>query len=293
MLGKAIQRLTKSQVEIPNIVYHFIGSMYNLCDKRTCEELFYRLKPTHVIHLAAHVGGMFENRANNVDFFLKNIEMNNNVLTHSQQANIQRVVSCLSTCVFPDGLSNLNETNLHQGPPHQSNAGYAYAKRMLHVLGQLLNEQHGKTTFTCVTPCNLYGPYDKSTHVIPDLIKRFINAKQQQHSQVTIKGTGSAKRQFLHVDDLAKVILDQLWRPDPIEHVVVASRDELTIKQIVSFLSDHYHINYEFEGTTKDDGQLNKYANTSVLQQLYPDFKIQDFWTGLAQICQHMEKEAS
>ena len=91
-------------------------------------------RPTHVIHLAARVGGLFTNMAHNVEFFRENMAINDNVLRCSHEFNVQKLVSCLSTCIFPDQIRYpIDETMLHLGPPHGSNAGYSYAKRMLEV----------------------------------------------------------------------------------------------------------------------------------------------------------------
>jgi len=96
--------------------------------------IFDKYKPTHVIHLAAMVGGLFKNMRQNVDFFRKNVHINDNVLQASYEHDVQKVVSCLSTCIFPDKTTYpIDETMIHNGPPHDSNFGYAYAKRMIDV----------------------------------------------------------------------------------------------------------------------------------------------------------------
>ncbi|KAH9635100.1 hypothetical protein HF086_000821 [Spodoptera exigua] len=107
----------------------------DLRDKAQTDALFERYQPTHVIHLAAMVGGLFHNMAHNLDFFRENMAINDNVLNASYKHNVKKVVSCLSTCIFPDKTTYpIDETMVHNGPPHTSNFGYSYAKRMIDVL---------------------------------------------------------------------------------------------------------------------------------------------------------------
>lgn len=106
----------------------------NLLSEEETEALFEKHKPTHVIHLAALVGGLFANMSANCDFFRKNMKMNDNILEMCHKFGVKKLVSCLSTCIFPDKTSYpIDETMVHNGPPHPSNFGYSYAKRMIDV----------------------------------------------------------------------------------------------------------------------------------------------------------------
>ena len=106
----------------------------NLLNEKETEALFERHKPTHVIHLAALVGGLFANMSANCDFFRKNMKMNDNILEMCHKFGVKKLVSCLSTCIFPDKTTYpIDETMVHNGPPHPSNFGYSYAKRMIDV----------------------------------------------------------------------------------------------------------------------------------------------------------------
>ena len=113
--------------------------------------IFEKHRPTHVIHLAAKVGGLFANMNANLDFFNDNMSMNQNVLKMSHEFGVEKVVSCLSTCIFPDKTTYpIDETMVHNGPPHDSNSGYSYAKRMLDVLNRQLPHQARSTlSFVC------------------------------------------------------------------------------------------------------------------------------------------------
>ena len=139
--------------------------------------MFEKIKPNVVIHLAATVGGLFANMNDKVKFFENNIAINHNVIKSSYHVGVTRLVCVLSTCIYPDKVEKypIEELSLHEGPPHQSNEGYAYAKRMCEVQCRLYNEQYG-TDFICVVPTSLYGPNDSyseaTSHVVAALIRR-------------------------------------------------------------------------------------------------------------------------
>lgn len=104
---------------------------------KSTKAIFEKYRPTHVFHLAARVGGLFSNMKHNVEFFRENMAMNENVLRCCQEFGVEKLVSCLSTCIFPDQIRYpIDETMLHLGPPHPTNAGYSYAKRMLEVMSR-------------------------------------------------------------------------------------------------------------------------------------------------------------
>ena len=163
-------------------------------------------KPTHVVHLAAIVGGLFRNMAQRVQMLRENMLINDNVLQLAHEFNCQKVVSCLSTCIFPDKTTYpIDETMVHSGPPHPSNFGYSYAKRMIDVQNKAYHEQHGRK-FTSVVPCNVFGPHDnfnlQQGHVIPGLINKAHEAKKNG-TAFEIWGTGAPLRQFIYSLDLA------------------------------------------------------------------------------------------
>merc|ERR1712224_845660 len=136
-----------------------------------------------VIHLAAKVGGLFANMSQKVEFYRENTLMNDNIMECCRIHKVKKLVSCLSTCIFPDKTTYpIDETMVHNGAPHDSNIGYSYAKRMIDVLNRCYNEQYG-CNFTSIVPTNIYGPNDnfnlKSSHVIPGLIHKCLIAKNE------------------------------------------------------------------------------------------------------------------
>jgi GDP-L-fucose synthase len=174
--------------------WFFAGSKdADLRDRDATFALFERVKPTHVLHLAAHVGGLFANMKYQVEFWRDNMAMQDNVFECCKEAGVKRLVSCLSTCIFPDGAPlPMNESIIMHGPPHFTNRGYAYAKRMVLMLGELYNEQYG-TNFATVVPCNVFGKHDNFSisngHVLPGLMHKCYLAKQRNEPFV-IWGSG-------------------------------------------------------------------------------------------------------
>ncbi|XP_028342034.1 GDP-L-fucose synthase isoform X2 [Physeter macrocephalus] len=135
LVGRAIQKVVADGSRLPGEDWVFVSSKdADLTDAAQTRALFEKVRPTHVIHLAAMVGGLFRNIKYNLDFWRKNIHINDNVLHSAFEVGARKVVSCLSTCIFPDKTSYpIDETMIHNGPPHSSNFGYSYAKRMIDV----------------------------------------------------------------------------------------------------------------------------------------------------------------
>ena len=168
-----------------------------------------------MIHLAARVGGLFANMKYKVEFWRENVAINDNVLHWSKEYGVKKCVSCLSTCIFPDKTSYpIDETMIHNGPPHHSNEGYAYAKRMIDVVNRCYKDQHG-CNFTSVVPTNIFGPHDNFSiedgHVLPGLMHKCLKAKQQVASggtgDFTIWGSGTPLRQFIYSHDLGALMV--------------------------------------------------------------------------------------
>lgn len=183
----------------------YIGSRdADLRDLSQTEALFEKHKPTHVIHCAAKVGGLFANMSDKVGFYEDNMMINFNMIKTCHKYGVNRLVCLLSTCVWPDKTEYpLTEKTIHDGAPHPSNEGYAYAKRMAEIHCRLYNEQYG-TDFVCVVPCNLYGPHDAygpRGHVVANFIERAFECKQK-NSTFTVWGSGRPLRQFCFARDL-------------------------------------------------------------------------------------------
>ncbi|KAM6411157.1 GDP-L-fucose synthase isoform 2-T2 [Pluvialis apricaria] len=202
LVGKAIEKVVADGEGRPDEKWIFVSSRdADLTNAAATKALFEQHKPTHVIHLAAMVGGLFKNIRYNLDFWRRNVHINDNVLHSAYETGVQKVVSCLSTCIFPDKTTYpIDESMIHNGPPHSSNFGYSYAKRMIDIQNRGYFEQHG-CRFTAVIPTNVFGPHDnfniEDGHVLPGLIHKVYLAKQTG-SALTVWGTGKPRRQFIY-----------------------------------------------------------------------------------------------
>ncbi|CED82874.1 gdp-l-fucose synthetase [Phaffia rhodozyma] len=246
----------------------------DLRDPAAVTAIFEKYKPTHVIHLAALVGGLFRNMRLKLTFLRENLLINDNVLETSHQNKVQKLISCLSTCVFPDKVEYpLDETKVHLGPPHQSNFGYAHGKRLVDVQNHAYNDQFGDN-FTSVIPTNIFGEHDnydlEDSHVIPGLIHKCYLAKKN-NTPFTIYGTGKPLRQFIYSRDLAKLFIWTLREYNEIDPVIlsVAEHDEIPIKTVADTIVKlmDFQGEYSFD-TTKSDGQFRKPASNEKLQKL-------------------------
>ncbi|CAB3227480.1 unnamed protein product [Arctia plantaginis] len=290
LVGQAIKTVVEEEKQQQtanslNETWIFSGSKDgDLRNKSQTDALFERHKPTHVIHLAAMVGGLFHNMAHNLSFFRDNMAINDNVLSASYNNNVKKVVSCLSTCIFPDKTSYpIDETMVHNGAPHTSNYGYSYAKRMIDVLNRGYHEMHG-CMFTSVIPCNVFGPHDnynlESSHVIPALIRRMDDAMQKGDTTFTVMGSGKPLRQFIYSLDLAKLFIWVLRNYESIEPIILSvdEEDEVTISTVADMIKKAHNFTGEIVyDTTKADGQYKKTASNKKLRSLNKDFKFTPF----------------
>lgn len=280
LVGKAIEAVVNGTEKKAGERWIFVSSKdADLVNKQDTERLFAKHKPTHVIHLAAMVGGLFRNMKYNLDFLRKNILINDNVLQTSFEANVQKVVSCLSTCIFPDKTTYpIDETMIHNGPPHDSNFGYSYAKRLIDVQNRAYQSQHG-CKFTAVIPTNVFGPHDNFNmydgHVLAGLINRTHQAKIHGRPLV-VWGSGKPLRQFIYSLDLARLMVWVLRDYNEVDPIILSvdEADEISIKDAALLITDAFN----FEGdvifdTSKADGQFKKTASNKKLRQYLPDFK--------------------
>jgi len=270
----------------------YLGSKHG--DLRKLEDtrkIFQEFKPTHVIHLAAMVGGLYKNMSNKLQFFRDNMSINDNILSCCSEFKVKKCVSCLSTCIFPDKITYpIDETMVHLGPPHPSNEGYAYAKRMLDVLNRCWNEKEGPQgcKFLSVIPTNIFGPHDnyhlEDSHVIPGLIHKCYLAKQKNEPFV-VWGTGKPLRQFIYSEDLGALLVWTVENYQDTNNPIILSvgeEDEVSIAQVAQLVAKQmgYTSGLQFD-TSKSDGQFKKTASNKKLLSLYPTFKFTPIEEGI------------
>jgi len=279
LVGQGIKDYVETNTN-PNEEWVFLSSKHgDLRDRKDTEAIFEKFKPTHVIHLAAKVGGLFANMAQKVEFYRENIIINDNVMECCRIYKVEKLVSMLSTCIFPNKTTfPINETMLHDGPPHPSNEGYAYAKRMIDTMNRAYAEEYG-CNFTSIIPTNIYGPHDnfsiQNGHVIPGLIHKCYLAKKN-NTPFTIWGSGTPLRQFIYSLDLAELtvwVMRDYHSPEPITLSVDESA-EVSIKELALTVAKAM----KFEGevifdSSKADGQFKKTADNTKLRSFRPDYK--------------------
>ena len=292
LIGNGIQ----SFVNKNNInKYNFIFLSSKDCDLRNLNDtrkIFLKHKPDYVIHLAAKVGGLYANMNYPVEFYRDNILMNDVVMELCHEFKVEKLISCLSTCVFPDKITYpIDETMIHIGPPHSSNAAYSYAKRMIDIMNQSYNKEYG-CNFTSVIPTNIYGPNDnfdlENGHVLPALIHKAYISKRD-NTDFIIFGSGKPLRQFIFNKDLGELFLHVLENYDSIEPIILSvdEKDEVSIEDIAYLIAEAFDIDkskIKFD-KSKSDGQFKKTASNKKLRTLLPEYKFTKLKDGIFETC--------
>ncbi len=221
-----------------------------------------------IIHLAANVGGIGYNREFPGDLFDDNILMGTFMMKAAREKKVEKYVALGTICAYPKFTPvPFKEENLWMGYPEETNAPYGLAKKMQLVQSTAYREQYGFNSI-CLFPVNLYGPGDnfnpKSSHVIPALIKKFVDAKEKGDSQVIVWGTGKASREFLYVEDAAKGILLAAEKYNKSDPVNLGAGFEITIKDLANLIKEltGYKGKIVWD-KTKPDGQPRRMLDTS------------------------------
>ena len=257
----------------------------DLRDWKSTLSLFEDYKPKNVIHSAARVGGLGGNMNYKGEFYYDNIMMNTNVLEASRRVGVKKVVSFLSTCVFPDDVEYpLTEKKIHLGAPHSSNYPYAYAKRMLDIQSRAYKEQYG-VNYISVIPTNIYGPKDNFSidngHVIPSLIHKCYLAKKL-NTDFVVWGSGKPLREFIYSEDVARLTEWALENYNEEEPIIFSTSDEISVGNVAEMIV--YYIGFKGKlvfDDEKPDGQFRKPSDNSKLLSYLPDFKFTPMEEGI------------
>ena len=246
-----------------------------------------------IVHCAAKVGGIKANSEQLGEFYHDNMVMNTNILEAARETGVNKVVSFMSTCVFPtDAVYPLTPDQIHQGEPHQSNYAYAYAKRMLEVQSRAYRDQYG-CNFVTVIPCNIYGPEDnynlESGHVIPSLIHKCYHAKWSD-SDFEIWGTGKAYREFIYSKDVGYIVQWVLENYNDPEPFIISPDEEISIASLVQEIAWRMDFQGKIVYNGKMDGQLRKPSDNSKLKSLLPDYKFVPIEMGLTQTIKYFNE---
>ena len=241
---------------------------YDLRKESSIVRMLQDQKPDVIIHLAAVVGGIGANRANPGRFFYENLIMGVHLMEQARLAGVGKFVAIGTVCAYPKFTPvPFREDDLWNGYPEETNAPYGLAKKMLLVQAQAYRQQYGFNAIYLL-PVNLYGPRDnfdpESSHVIPALIKKCVEARDRKAPAIDVWGTGSATREFLYVDDCAEGILLATERHNGHEPINLGSSQEISIKDLV--LTIARLTSYEGEirwDPSKPDGQPRRCLDTS------------------------------
>lgn len=248
------------------------------------------------INSAAKVGGVKANTDFVADFYQDNIAIGSNVMQLAKINKVKKLISILSTCIYPDSpyvSYPLTEDQLHMGPPHQSNFGYAYAKRMLDVASRAYRQQWN-CNFIAVIPNNLYGPHDNydinGGHVIPSLIRKFYEAHLEGH-EVVVWGTGSALREFTYSKDAAEIIWMLLDSYDTSEPINIGNTEEISIGDLANLIGKivGYKRNIKFDHS-KPEGQYRKPTSNAKLKSIASNLNYTSLEKGLTETIEHFIK---
>ena len=285
MVGRHLQEL------MPDLIY-LSSSDCDLTNELQVNKLFKDYKPDGVIHLAARVGGILENMAYPADFYDQNIKINSNVLIAAREHKVQNFLAILSTCMYPDVVDAypMSEDDVHKGPPAQANFSYAYTKRCMAVQIDAYNKQDN-LNYNYLIPCNLYGEHDNfgnsnKSHFITALIQKIIDAENNGSAEICLFGTGRPMRQFMHTEDLAKVIkkvveerITESFNVAPPEHNY--SIDQMARIALEALGKKYWNIVYDSE---KPDGQYRKDVSCEKMVNCIGDFRFTTLQEGVLRV---------
>jgi len=240
----------------------------DLTNEAAVEKLYHDQKPAVVLHLAAEVGGIGANRDNPGRFFFANMAMGMHLIEFARKIGLKKFVQTGTICAYPKFTPvPFKEDDLWNGYPEETNAPYGIAKKSLMVMCQAYRQQYGLDAIYLL-PVNLYGPRDNfdlhSSHVIPALIRKCVEAKRRGDKQITAWGTGQVSREFLYVEDCARGLVDAMEKYDSPEPINLGSGREITIKDLTELVARLAGFTGKIAwDATKPDGQPRRCLDVS------------------------------
>lgn len=247
---------------------------YDLTRMDDVVRMYEDARPEVVIHLAAKVGGIGYIKERPGEFFYDNLMMGVQVMEQGRRLGVQKLVALVTVCAHPkDAPVPFREEDLWCGYPEETNAPYGLAKKMLIVQAQAYRQQYGFNAITLL-PANLYGPGDDfdpaSSHVIPALIHKCVEAIEKGDDTIEVWGTGNASREFLYVEDAAEAIVLASERYDGAEPVNIGSGREVTIRELVSLIARRTGFRGRITwDSSKPDGQPRRCLDVSKAEKLF------------------------
>lgn len=270
MVGSACCRALENE-GYKNII-GFCSKDLDLRDQKKVFEIIKSEKPDVIIDSAARVGGILANSQKPYEFLMDNMLIQNNLIRAAHELNIEKFIFLGSSCIYPKMAPQpLKEEYLLTGPLEETNQWYALAKISGVKLIEALREQYNRD-YISLMPTNLYGPGDnydlETSHVIPALLRRFHEAKVNNRNEVFLWGTGNPKREFLHVDDLARAVLFSLTNKLDSGIYNIGSGSEITIKELAVLINKtighSFKINWDI---SKPDGTFRKLMDSNKIKK--------------------------
>ena len=269
---------------------------YDLTNCNDVDRMYKEIQPTHVIHLAAKVGGIFDNIHHPVEYLEENILMNTLVIKLAYKNNVKRFIGTLSSCIFPDkaDVYPMKEELMHSAAPTSTNFSYGISKRTMAVQIESYNKQYG-TKYNYIIPCNLYGENDKDdeekSHFVTALIKKIYEANKNGDKEILLYGDGTPIRQFMNAMDVAKILKIMIDR-NITESFNLATKENYSIDEIAQIAlkatnSTHLNIKYDH---TKPNGQQRKDIDISKLENIIPDYEFILLSSGLQEFYKNYKK---
>ena len=245
----------------------------DLLDRDATFDFIKKAKPSLIVDAAAKVGGIGANNTFPVEFLADNLRIQNNLMEAAHAADVPKFIFLGSSCIYPrDCAQPIKEEYLLTGPLEQTNSAYAVAKIAGIELIKSFRKEYSRKWISLM-PTNLYGPNDnfelQASHVLPAFIRRFVEAKAENRAIETLWGTGSPKREFLHVDDLASAVLHLGENYDSSDHLNIGTGEDLTIKELAESVAELAGFTGKIEwDSSKPDGTPRKVLDVSKVKSL-------------------------
>ena len=271
MVGSAVVRALQNKAGITVLTQTRL--QLDLTDPIAVDRWFAQEKPEQVVDAAARVGGILENSRKPVEFLLDNLRIQNNVMESAFRHGCKKFLFLGSSCIYPKHAPQpISEDSLLTGPLEPTNDAYALAKITGVRLAQAYRDEYGKSAISAM-PTNLYGPGDnfdpETSHALPGMITKFHRAKQQGEKEVVLWGTGSPRREWLHVDDLAAGLLTLLEKYDDREIINVGVGEDLTIEDLAEKVKKAVGFSGKIRwDSSKPDGTPRKLLDVTRIRKL-------------------------
>lgn len=273
MVGRAIVRQLIYQKYLQANILTPSRAELNLLDPTAVIDFFDKYHPEYVFLAAAKVGGIMANKTMKADFIYDNLQIQNNVIHTSWKYGVKKLLFLGSSCIYPRNAKQpIQESELLNGKLEETNDAYAVAKIAGIKMCQSYNEQY-KTNFISLMPTNLYGPFDnfdpQTAHVLPALINKFHQAKIENAQSVILWGSGSPKREFLYVDDLAQAAIHAMLNYNSSEIINIGYGEDISIRDLALIIKKITKFKGVIEwDKSKPDGTPRKLLNSSKIMTL-------------------------